>query len=290
MSLLIFAATGIIGIICVLAVIYIYGYIRAMMPPRNAPSRCIRPERLQDKKVVVCAGDSITHGRVSANYVDVLERRLGPERFAVVNAGKNSELSWNLLQRAEDIIKCHPDYVSILIGTNDANCMLSEKVCKRQMRAMKLPQRPDEQWFKKNLVLLCKILKEKTSAKIGLLSIPPIGEDLESAPVKLTLRFSQIIHEVAWENDCVYIPLYEKMLDYITMKASPCKIHYADGSETAMYVALVKRFLLGKSFDAISRENGFAMLTDLLHLNDTAASMVAELIEKYLLRENNENE
>ncbi len=278
------------SIIGTIVLIYLYGYISAMMPPRNAPSKFIRSGIAHEKKVVVCAGDSITHGRVSANYVDVLEKRLGTQRFVLVNAGVNSELSWNLLQRAEDIIKCNPDYVSIMIGTNDANCILSEKVCKRQMKHMKLPQRPDERWFKENLDLLCKKLKEKTSAKIGLLSIPPIGEDVDSAPVKLCWRFSQIIHEVARDNDCVYIPLLETMLDYIKLKKSSSKIHYTDGTETAMYIALVKRFLLGKSFDEISRGNGFAMLTDLLHLNNMAASIVAELIEKYLLKERNGNE
>ena len=33
------------------------------------------------KKVVVCVGDSITHGNVSVNYVDMLERWLGEPYF-----------------------------------------------------------------------------------------------------------------------------------------------------------------------------------------------------------------
>ncbi len=283
MNSLLCAGIWVLSGIGVILAIYAYGYIRAMMPPRNAPKKFMNMGNPDAKKVVVCAGDSITHGRVSSNYVDLLEKHMSGEGFVFVNAGVNSELSWNLLQRYEDIVNCKPDYITVLIGTNDVNGMLSEKVRTRQMKAMKLPQKPDENWFHDNLNSLCAMLKKKTTAKIGLLSIPPLGEDLESAPVNATARISNIVKDVALSNGCVYIPLHETIIEYIKQQGLNPRVHYRNGSEKPMYIAIVKRFLFGKSFDAISRSNGFAVLTDLLHLNDRGALMIANLIEKFIL-------
>lgn len=48
--------------------------------------------------LVVCAGDSITHGHASYPYVDLLRERLGGDGFTFVNAGVNGELSYNLVR------------------------------------------------------------------------------------------------------------------------------------------------------------------------------------------------
>lgn len=264
--------------------VFVYGYIRAMMPPRNSPKKFIASGIPSGKRIVVCAGDSITHGRVSANYVDMLEENLGRKGFAFVNAGVNSELSWNLLQRVDEIVMCRPDYITILIGTNDAHGMISKKIRKKQKREMKIPRDPDEQWFEENLRRICDILKEKTSAKIALLSIPPIGEELESIPVKTTERYATIIRNVAKEKGAEYLPLHEKLVSCIRQANTNPKVHFKDGDQRAMYIAIAKCFLLGKSFEKIARENGFAALTDLLHLDERGAKAVQELIEEFLCR------
>ena len=71
-----------------------------------------------DKPVVVCCGDSITHGHIGYDWVSSLRRRDGSKIY--INAGINADLTWNLNQRINDIIKHNPDYITILIGTNDA--------------------------------------------------------------------------------------------------------------------------------------------------------------------------
>ncbi|MCJ7622674.1 MAG: GDSL-type esterase/lipase family protein, partial [Anaerolineaceae bacterium] len=128
------------------------------------------------RKVLVCMGDSITRGNVSANYVHILSQRLFERDFILVNAGINAELTYNLLQRLDEIIACEPDYITILIGTNDADGTLSEATASRQMRQMKLPQKSTSAWFESNLQKIITELQTHTEAKIALLSIPPIGE------------------------------------------------------------------------------------------------------------------
>ena len=281
------ALTAIASILLIAFVVFLYGYIRATVLPRNNPQKFISLGIPSGKKIVVCAGDSITHGRVSANYVDILEQRLAGKGFAFVNAGVNSELSWNLLQRLDDIIACKPDYITILIGTNDANGMISEFIRKRQKREMKLPQEPNEKWFEENLQKICEMLQKNTSAKIALLSLPPIGEELVSIPVKKSKRLSEIIQNVAQHYHLAYLPLHERLVEKIQEAKMRPKVQYTDGRQGVMYIAIAKRFLLGKSFNKISKQNGFLFLTDLLHLNENGAGVIADLVEHFIMENNN---
>ncbi|MGY4857374.1 SGNH/GDSL hydrolase family protein [Cryobacterium sp. AP23] len=94
--------------------------------------RLIRPDAFlawgrhrQTDTVVVCAGDSITHGFMSASCLSLLQDRLGADGYEFVNAGINSDLAWNLLQRLDAIIACQLEVVTILIGTNDVAAHIS---------------------------------------------------------------------------------------------------------------------------------------------------------------------
>jgi lysophospholipase L1-like esterase len=107
-----------------LGVLPLYCYWQMTRLPRNRPGRV---ERQDGKNVIVFAGDSITHGQVGENYVDLVAEKLDPNRFEIVNAGINSHLAWNLLQRLDKIIELEPSYVMLLIGTNDANAANSVK-------------------------------------------------------------------------------------------------------------------------------------------------------------------
>ena len=118
---------------------------------------------------------------------------------------------------------------------------------------------------------------------MALLSIPPIGEEPESEAFRRTAEFSAIIKEVAREKGVVYLPLHEKLAERIREAGLRPKVLYDNGAEAPMYIALVKRFLMGKSFDDISRDNGFAVLTDLLHLNSAGAETAAELIGEFIV-------
>ena len=53
--------------------------------------------RPQAKRLVVCAGDSITRGQSSANWVDILQRRFAAAGYQFVNAGIDGDPAWNVL-------------------------------------------------------------------------------------------------------------------------------------------------------------------------------------------------
>jgi len=140
-------AVAVCAIFLLLAGVYIYMYVNATRLPDDSPGMFLAGEMgARGRKVIVCAGDSLTHGRVSENYVDILKGWFNVMGYSVINAGINQELAWNLLQRVDEIVKCKPDFVTILIGINDVNASMNEKTARRYIREKGLPQNPDVAW------------------------------------------------------------------------------------------------------------------------------------------------
>ncbi len=260
----------------------IYINVTARRLPDNSPACFIKAHPSgAHERIVVCAGDSITHGSISCNYVEILGRRLAGYEYLMVNAGINGEFSWNLLQRTGNIIKCNPSYITIMIGTNDADVTLDEEKLKLAVREFKLPSRPSKAWFRENLIALSQKLKSGTHARIALLSLPPIGERLNDTAFKRAAEFSLIIRETAVSEKLVYLPLNEGMTDYLK-KTRPTPKYTLNQAQYVMYRGIIDHYGFGVSYDRISRKNGFVLLTDFLHLNCIAAGMVADLIEGFI--------
>src|SRR5438105_4380722 len=118
----------------------LYALRQASAPPERSPRRFLaRGPRQPGDRVVACVGASITHGRMSADWVEVLARRLRPRGFRFVNAGVNGDLAYNALRRLPEVLRCDPDYVAVLVGTNDVLATLSSAQARRYERWRALP-------------------------------------------------------------------------------------------------------------------------------------------------------
>jgi lysophospholipase L1-like esterase len=250
--------------------------------PDNNPSRYIKRKKngVKDKTIVVLIGDSITHGRVGTNYVKLLEERLG-EKYEFINAGINAELAWNVLQRLDEIIKCKPDVVTILIGTNDANGAYTPENQIDHVKRMKLPRNPSREWYHEILTALVTRLKQETDARIVLLSIPTMGEIPDHPAFIQTIEFSKTIRKIAEETSCFYLPLNEKMISYLQEHPGNPKYPYEDGRKE-MIKAIIRHYLFRKSWDDIAANSGFRLHIDYLHLNSFGAILIVDQIEELL--------
>ena len=156
---------------------------------------------------LVCVGDSITHGTVSANYVDKIEHSLRKEmvpfkdyHWNVVNAGVNSITSFDVHRNIENIIYCNPDYVTILIGTNDTKAFLRNKKKEKIKSSYKETLSFDH--YESNLIKIVRKILEKTDAIVALCTIPPIGEDLSSKANSMYVRKANtIIKNITVRNE-----------------------------------------------------------------------------------------
>jgi len=165
MIIRIIALFGVLIFILIVAITYTLK--QAQKLPLNSPVNFLeKSAQDNNQKTVVCVGNSITHGQVSYNYVNILSERLSVDGYQFVNAGINGNLAYNVVNRLDKIIGCDPDYVTVLIGTNDANASLSEKNSARYMKDMALPEKPNAEFFRKNVKELISQLKSEQMQKL----------------------------------------------------------------------------------------------------------------------------
>jgi lysophospholipase L1-like esterase len=122
---------------------------------------------------------------------------------------------------------------------------------------------------------------QETRARIALLSLPVVGEELDSTPLLRSIAYSHIVKEVADEGGVAYLPLNERMLAFLRSSGCAPRTHFRPGISLTVTAAL-QHFLLRRSFDAISRSRGLQLTTDTLHLNGTGAQMISDLVAEFL--------
>jgi lysophospholipase L1-like esterase len=240
-------------------------------------------------KTVVCFGASLTAGTVSFDYLELMRARPALADFKFVNHGVNGDLAWNGLQRLEAVIADKPDFVTILIGTNDVNATMSERNWLRYKSFNRLPasqEQPTLEWYEENLTQIVRRLKAETHARLVLLSLAPIGEDLVHEANRKIDRYNEAVRHIAEAEKIAYLPLHERMIAYlhaheVDRAQLPLMLKYRDGlHNTGNALAL---HASGLSWDEVSRRNGLLVLTDTLHLNSVGGGMIADLIEGWLL-------
>ncbi|MFB4281224.1 SGNH/GDSL hydrolase family protein [Nonomuraea sp. MTCD27] len=230
---------------------------------------------------LICLGDSITRGQVSADYVALLRARLPDD--TVINAGVNHEPSSELVKRLDAVIAQDPDVVTVLIGTNDANATLSGKRARALRRRWKLAADPTAADYAANLAAVARRLQDQTMARVALISLPVIGEDLASVPVRRAAEYSDIVRRVAAREGVTYLPLNERMTAYLEERGrTPGTPYRAEG--LLAQTAAMQHFLLGRSLDTISKRRGLQLTTDTIHLNGRGAAMIADLVEGFVTR------
>jgi lysophospholipase L1-like esterase len=234
--------------------------------------------RPSGRPVLVCAGDSITQGMMSANWVRQSAAALAPA-VDTVNAGISGDLAWNLLNRLDDIIACRPAIVTVLIGTNDAAAQISPEWSDGAMKHKRLPQRPTPEWYQDSLHRIVGRLKSETSASIALMSLPPLGDTADGRWEDLVGPYNAIIHDVATQAAVPVLPVHERIADLIAANAASTPW---DGTKKLMFTALGRRLVLRQTWEAIARRHGFTTTTDGVHLSDSAAARISTLVEQFV--------
>lgn len=259
-----------------------YASWRVLRPPKLRPDAWRARGRSGAGPVVACLGDSITHGHLGGDWVSELGRR----GLDVVNAGANGNLAWNLLQRLEPVIACEPDVVVILIGTNDAMASHDAAAGRRYRKSQGLPQLADLAWYEESLRALVQRLAERTRARIGLMTLPPIGEHPDARIASIIDAENEVIARVARDLQVDLLPLHERLRSLLTGPPPPARFpEKGDKPPLAMVLAAPRRYLLGRSWDGISERAGLTVTVDLVHLSDRSAAVVADLVEGFVRSE-----
>ena len=265
-------------------------------PARNNPETILKKQirqkaknkHIPEKLRVVCIGDSITHGNVSANYVKALQKQLEEKifqktgkKFETINAGINSELVYNVLNRIDPIAALCPDFITILIGTNDCYGSSSLKLQKRYRFTMKLPELPTPNLFETHLNTLIEQLKEKTDAEIGIFSLPTITEVSSHPLFERCQEFSRKIKQIADNHGIAYFPLNEQMTEKIIESPQSQRKWTLKYFFMTMVFATLYYFVYNWNF--VGKWYGLRYHSDNLHLNNRGIEMVLTHLKPFIL-------
>ena len=255
----------------VIGVITIYVVDQSTRPPFNDMASFAKELNLLEKQmdyfavlnacdkiqppVLLCLGDSLTHGRASSNYVDCIEpflrQRVEAESFPpaskirvalskidrspktllrVINAGQNNICSWTILhERIPFVIACKPDFVTVLIGTNDMRGLYRADWAHELVKGWNFPSgvKLSLDAYESNLTeAIDKLLRALPSAQIAICTLPPMGEDLFSRSNKIVYeandRIKKIVSKFSLSGHAERIKVLDIFQKMVTILA-PCQ-------------------------------------------------------------------
>ncbi len=218
-----------------------------------------------DSAPIVIAGASIVRGRAAVDFVQLLRERIPQRTF--VNAGVNSNIAQQLLDRLDPIIACRPGQVVILIGTNDVEMTLAS----------------EQSSFADYERCMLKIVTtlQHAGADVALCSLPPIGQDL-SAEVNVRVReANSALRDVTSATRSTYLPVYERLTELLESQGRTTGPPWT-GSWAPGLTSLIQHFLLQRSYDAISADRDWLLSPDGVHMNTTGATIIVDVVEMWL--------
>ena len=236
---------------------------------------------MRDKKKILFLGASITQGKISISYINMLKEKLGTKQYNFINQGIAGYESYNILTTLDRGIKKNPDYVILLVGTNDVLSSLNPKLARLTRKLKHIPHEPTLSHFSDNIATILKKIKQETNSKIAIASLPVVGENLDSIENRTIAEYNAVLKKIANNENIVYLPVNEKQKVFLINEIGGKGKDYTKSIKLA-FKALFLHYILLMNLDTISKNNGFLLLTDGIHQNSTGAKIIADEVEDFI--------
>ena len=284
-------------------------------PPLKGPHEFVKQDlkkgkRDEDERVLVCLGDSLTHGACSANWVDGVVSSLikqlqqkddgSKTTLKVVNAGQNSICTHTVLhEKVNHVVSCQPDYIFIMIGSNDAMAIYRDDWAKEKVSTWNLPERPTEDVLIRNLTDIVIALLDQTTAVVAIATLPPFGENLDSASNKIIQSINSRIKTLEYhflgeiKNDSretervSVIDVNKALWAELNSQRSRTNSKSTQSIDTFLPYAIVMGVLhciFGFSWNTLTRFlTGNVVLSESLHMNEDGGNIVRNEVVQWMM-------
>ncbi|MCP4870327.1 MAG: hypothetical protein GY898_16610 [Proteobacteria bacterium] len=249
---------------------------QAFRLPRDHP-RAYLARRTRPDRTLLCLGDSITHGRIGADWVKSVREACAPRGLGVVNAGLNGDLAWNVRQRLDHALQVQPDAAVLLIGTNDAMGAHLESRGRDYVKNQKLPTLPTLKQYTEQLRLVLLALTSSVD-HVAVCTLPPLGEQPSADP---SSEHDAVVRRLADEFDVRLLDLRATLAPLCLDDGAPYRGEIAIVGRL-MVRALASHYLVGRGWDDVARRSGQGALIDTVHLSDRAGAEVARLVQAFV--------
>lgn len=253
------------------------------LEPDNSVYNFMNATRDKGIPTLVCLGDSITHGRASSDWVSTIKTKFS-HPIQVVNNGQNSITTYTTLQERIDwTLACEPNYVVVLIGTNDARAIV-DPIWHWQTRAVwGLPGPITLTTIEANLRGILDRLLKSPNVQVAICTLPQLGEDLTSEWNQHAVKnVNDIIRNLAaaFGSRVTLLDLYaaiEAQINQSRTKGSSISLFLPH----ALWQSHAK-YLFHISWNDMSRWIGNVILTDGIHLNDDGGAILTTMVVNWL--------
>lgn len=178
----------------------------------------------------------------------------------------------------------------IMIGTNDVRAMYKKSWASHMVTVNDLPVTPTMQVFERNLNGIVNFIRQSSPmVQIGICTLPPLGENLNSRSNQLVREANDIIEQVAAADGdrCTVIPVFARLESHLEKKRRGLSLPV----DYFALVAIIMNPLFhmaGRIFtwNRLSALVGNTILSDGVHLNETGKDEVVDVVVDWLLKKN----
>ena len=267
----------------VILITVVFFYVSSIIAtlPKGTAKNLLQTKPIKAGRVIACIGDSLTHGNIGDCWVESLRREFPEDVF--LNEGINGDVVWQVQQRIKPILDCKPDVVLLMIGSNDAMASFDNDSGKRYKHNNKLPEVPTFKSYQKLLPELIDSLSDISN--IALCTIPPIGENKDSAVNNHVKKYNEFIELTAKNKNITLLPVSRFLWEDLSIRTYPFKSDYDPRSLPIIrriFGGIFYHYIFKRSWDDVAKSKGQWLLFDQIHLGERGAKIVFKVAKKYI--------
>jgi lysophospholipase L1-like esterase len=270
-----------LALVAIIAIAFFYVSSIISKPPKGRSIDFLQSPPSKKSRIIACIGDSLTHGNIGDCWVESLRDEYPEDTF--LNEGINGDVVWQVQQRIEPILACKPDIVILMIGSNDAMASFNKHSGERYKHNNNLPEVPTFESYQRLLPELLDSLSD--IPKIALCTIPPVGENPDSAVNQHVKMFNDFIELTASNKNISLIPVSSFLWDDLSSRTYPFRKDYDPKVLPIIkriYGGMFHHYIFKKSWNDVAKSKGQWILFDQIHLNERGAQVVFNLVKKYI--------
>ena len=270
-----------LALVAIIAIAFFYVSSIISKPPKGRSIDFLQSPPSKKSRIIACIGDSLTHGNIGDCWVESLRDEYPEDTF--LNEGINGDVVWQVQQRIEPILSCKPDTVILMIGSNDAMASFNKHSGERYKHNNNLPEVPTFESYQRLLPELLDSLSD--IPKIALCTIPPVGENPDSAVNQHVKMFNDFIELTASNKNISLIPVSSFLWDDLSSRTYPFRKDYDPKVLPIIkriYGGMFHHYIFKKSWNDVAKSKGQWILFDQIHLNERGAQVVFNLVKKYI--------
>ncbi|MFT5585381.1 MAG: hypothetical protein ACI9VR_002970 [Cognaticolwellia sp.] len=231
----------------------------ALLPPPSA------------RESVVVLGDGIARGAVGTDWIESFNAE--QSRVVLLNYGRSFAECAELVESLQERLEHSPKRLIIVAGS-------------REVLAMAAGDAQARERLEQGCSALCSALSSgagKSEIKAAWMTPPLMGERATGPLYDALLSAAEVIESHASAHGITVIPLHVRMLDHLGPAVVGSETRVDPGRVAALRLALAQT-MLGRSSEELSRDRGWRLTVDGIHLNARGADLLQEMVQTWLGR------